>query len=223
MSEDKDLLGDAPKKRSTVSKPNYTADFEKFWAAYPRKTAKFKAFESWQRHVDDETAPMVIADVEKRGRMNFWAADKSKIPMPTTFLNQHRWEDEWVDEVTTRGKENKHVYVPRSEIPKPKEEPEGPLLSGWTMMCNRLMRSYLMACGGVSDVMLQGLVREKKATLDELEPVIAEELEMVDGEERKAKRVEMAYLLAKTMLTRFDQLTGKILCSRMIDKKRSYG
>lgn len=199
---------------TTPKDPKYSDVFNLWWAAYPRKTAKFKAFQSWNKHVDPNVANVVIADTEKRNRMRFWATDKSKIPMPTTFLNQRRWEDEWEDEVKTRGKETVATYRP---MPEAKVD-DTPLMSAWAMMCNRLMRNYLLKCGGFTDAMLSALMREKNKTLAEIEPVIGEEMELAD--DKKAAKIEMAFVLADTLLSRFDSITGRTMKPAVIDMSK---
>lgn len=191
-----------------IVKPKYTAKFEQWWEAYPRKTAKFKAFQSWQSHVDEnETALAVIADTEKRGRMRFWATDKSKIPMPTTFLNQHRWEDEWEDEVKTRGRETLATHTRHSEENVEPEVDTGHGKGYWMSMLHRLGLKYIQLSGGLSDVMVKQMVAEKNKVHAEMIASITEEIEMAS--DKKAAKHEMAWLLAETMLNRFDAMTGR--------------
>jgi len=207
------------KAKKKIVKPQYTELFEKWWAAYPRKTAKFKAFQSWQSHVDEtDTAIVVIADTEKRNRMQFWAADKSKIPMPTTFLNQHRWEDEWEDEVKTRGRENiATAHRSENRMPQAKVD-DGPPMSGWMAMLNRLMFSYLRLLEGTSEAMMKAMVETKNEVFDELESAANEEIASAD-DKSKAKG-DMAYLMAETLLTRLDQLNGKKYMRKIIDTSK---
>lgn len=189
-------------KEKTMAKTTYTPLFEQFWKAYPRRVGKMAAFKSWQSHVDEDDAFMpkaVIDDIEKRNRLRFWHADKSKIPMPSTFLNQHRWEDEdWEDEIKTRGKENMATYKP---MPMPKERDDGPLLSHWELMCNRMMRSYLLLAGGFSDEQLVIFKRVKKTVLGQMLPVIKEE---IDADNSPEKRTEMAWMLGRALMNHLD-------------------
>lgn len=67
--------------------------FEDFWETYPTKREKKKAREAWKRHKLDARADQIIADVEKRQRLDEqWL--RGYIPHPTTYINGHRWEDE---------------------------------------------------------------------------------------------------------------------------------
>jgi len=214
--EDFELGESMPKK--TVKKANYTAMFERFWAAYPRKTAKFKAFSSWVNHVDEkETGGACVADVEKRNRMRFWHVDKAKIPMPTTFLNQRRWEDDWEDEVKTRGKETHATY---RKMPEPSVD-TGPLLSGWETMTNRLMRNYLFKAGGLTDAQLTVFKRVKGRILGQMIPVIDEELAGCESDEsKKAMREEMSWMLAKALMNNLDIDLGMNIGAKVIDMSR---
>lgn len=195
-----------PTKQKRIVKPKYTEAFLRFWKAYPRKTAKLKAFQSWQNHVDEtdrDSVTQIIGDLEKRTRARFWAADQSKIPMPTTFINQHRWEDEWEPEVKTRGKETMATY---SKMPEAKVD-DAPKLSNWRMMLNRIMRDYIFLMGGTTDAMMAALIKTKNDTWAELKQAVNEEIE-ISSDKRKAHN-DMGWLLAETMLNRFDAITSR--------------
>lgn len=74
----------------------YTAEFEAWWAAYPRKSGKVAAFEAYKRAKKKigpgatEKLSSAVADLAKAmaGR------EERFIPHPTTWLNQGRWDDE---------------------------------------------------------------------------------------------------------------------------------
>ena len=69
--------------------------FERFWAAYPRKVAKKKCRQIWDRlKPSQELAEQIVSSVRSYSRTEQWQKDKGEyIPHPTTFLNQARWED----------------------------------------------------------------------------------------------------------------------------------
>lgn len=75
---------------------NYTPEFEAFWRAYPLKVKKGDAFASWRTHV--KTAEQVAATMHALSwqvSQAEWTREGGRaIPHPTTYLNQHRWEDE---------------------------------------------------------------------------------------------------------------------------------
>jgi hypothetical protein len=84
--------GRKPQSKVKYSKVKYSEDFLSFWNAYPRKTAKSTAFQSWGKHVDvplDE----ILKAVDAQKKTEQWK-DPQFIPMPATWLNQRRWEDE---------------------------------------------------------------------------------------------------------------------------------
>lgn len=74
------------------------ADFDRFWAAYPRKTAKAKAREVWKRLRPDEAKlGVILAALERQKQCDQW--QRGIIPHASTWLNQERWEDE----IATQG------------------------------------------------------------------------------------------------------------------------
>lgn len=81
--------GAAAKKQ----KGQYTDDFERFWSAYPRKTGKGYAFECWIKH--SPPTERVLEALEWQKRQEQWVRDDGQyVPMPSTWINQWRWEDE---------------------------------------------------------------------------------------------------------------------------------
>jgi len=81
--------------RRTPIGSDYTPEFELFWEAYPRKVGKMKAFQSWVKHVDQEVISRVMASLEVQKKSRQWNEENGRfIPHPTTWLNQHRWEDQ---------------------------------------------------------------------------------------------------------------------------------
>jgi hypothetical protein len=74
-------------KGKEVCRPN----FETFWNSYPRKEGKGKAWESWRKN--NPPLEQVLKTLEKYERSEQWK-DSQFIPMPATWLNQWRWEDE---------------------------------------------------------------------------------------------------------------------------------
>jgi len=200
-----------------MTKNKYTEQFEKFWTAYPRKTAKFPAFKAWEKQSIEGDAflpKQIIGDIEKRTRLKFWPSDHSKIPHAATWLNQRRWDDEgWEDEIKTReyppGK-----FVPSATEYKPIED-TGPDLSQWEKILNRLWVKYVRAAGGIMPEQVTQSLRIKHGVLKEMEPVIAEELADDDSKE---KRMEMVDMLANTFLLRLDLGLQMKLADRVIRK-----
>lgn len=90
---DKDTDKDIEKEKNKNKSNTYTADFEKFWAAYPKKKAKedaAKAFKSVDVPVD-----VLINAVNAQLRGSDWKKENGRfIPYPATWLRGRRWEDE---------------------------------------------------------------------------------------------------------------------------------
>ncbi len=87
------------------------ADFERFWAVYPKKVGKGdarKAFSKVKAPVDT-----LIAAVEAQKVSTQWTQENGRyIPNPSTWLNQERWEDE----VTTATPTQADFSMSESEI-----------------------------------------------------------------------------------------------------------
>lgn len=77
--------------------------FNEFWAAYPRKDDKKRAWLKFKAIKNlNEVFPDIMADVENKKRSAQWNENGGKyIPMPSTYLNNERWNDE--DTVTRQN------------------------------------------------------------------------------------------------------------------------
>jgi len=73
-------------------------DFETFWKAYPKKEGKQDAIKAWKKAKPDLT--IILAAIQKRKLTEGWR-DRQYIPLPATYINGKRWEDE-LPEVSTR-------------------------------------------------------------------------------------------------------------------------
>ena len=73
-----------------------SSEFTRFWAAYPKKDGKqvaAKAFKSLKP--SSELLDRMLAAVEQQSRSEQWTKEGGKyIPMPGTWINQRRWEDQ---------------------------------------------------------------------------------------------------------------------------------
>lgn len=68
--------------------------FEQFWQAYPKKVGKGDAERKFAQ-VGKGKLPLILAALEWQTKTPGWAKDGGKfIPHPSTWLHQHRWEDE---------------------------------------------------------------------------------------------------------------------------------
>ena len=96
---------------------DYKSDdnFEKFWDQYPRKEAKAKAEKIFKRLTKKEKD--IIFQSLPKHLQNWKTKDRSFIPMPTTWLNQKRFNDEVVIEVTEEDKVKKNdMMIKRKQI-----------------------------------------------------------------------------------------------------------
>lgn len=67
-------------------------EFKKFWAAYPRKTAKDKAWEAWKKK--NPPIDKCLRTLSLLVKTEQWTREDGRfIPHPTTWLNGGRWND----------------------------------------------------------------------------------------------------------------------------------
>ena len=104
-----DALSQTPDPSPVVA---FTHDhyFEEFWATYPRKEKKKEAREIWIRNKLDKIAQMIIDDVRLRQTLHTPWGERSFIPIPTSYLNGERWNDEIINPQATgatNGKSSK--------------------------------------------------------------------------------------------------------------------
>ena len=78
--------------------------FEKFWSAYPKKTAKEQALKAWKKlKPDEKLIDKMLWSLERQKSSVQWTKDGGQfIPYPATWLNGKRWEDETM-EVNSNG------------------------------------------------------------------------------------------------------------------------
>ena len=70
--------------------------FARFWSAYPKKAAKSVAVKAWEKlNPDADLVQTILAALELQRASPQWRKDNGQfIPLPATWLNQRRWEDE---------------------------------------------------------------------------------------------------------------------------------
>ena len=88
-------------KTELETKTNISSDtdlFEEFWKAYPavRHEAKSKARQAWNKlKPDRQLTDSILSALNWQKQTEKWHEDGGRfIPMPATYLNQRRWEDE---------------------------------------------------------------------------------------------------------------------------------
>jgi phage replication O-like protein O len=84
------------KEKVTKEKDTYPESFLKFWTEYPKKQAKadaLKAFKSLKP--DDTLLDLIIGAIRKQRSTYDWQKSNGQfIPLPASWLNARRWEDE---------------------------------------------------------------------------------------------------------------------------------
>lgn len=72
------------------NRPRPLEGFDLFWSAYPRREGKGRAEKAWTKAVR-LASPEKIIDAVKATK---WSDEKQFIPLPASWLNDRRWEDE---------------------------------------------------------------------------------------------------------------------------------
>ena len=68
-------------------------DFDRFWAAYPRKVVKKTTRRTWDKlKPDPDTVEAILNGLEQWKKTPQWQ-NPQYIPHPTTFLSQERWKE----------------------------------------------------------------------------------------------------------------------------------
>ncbi len=83
--------------RCKVELNGHGPSFELFWAAYPKKEGKGACRRWWKEHKpDDVLLGHMLMKIEQAKQTTKWKEREGKfIPMPATWLNQERWDDEY--------------------------------------------------------------------------------------------------------------------------------
>lgn len=69
-------------------------NFDQFWEIYPRRQARKDALKAWNR-IDSSRRAQILRGVQAWRRSDQWLRDEGRyIPMPATFLNGERFDDE---------------------------------------------------------------------------------------------------------------------------------
>ena len=97
IRQDKSAWDNKQEKQRT-KEPILIGDFELFWSSYPKRVSKSSAQKSWQKLSPSvELTQQIVSAVNDRKKTKDWLKDGGQyIPLPATFLNNRRWEDEVV-------------------------------------------------------------------------------------------------------------------------------
>lgn len=90
-------------------------NFELFWSAYPKKQNKAKAKIWFEKNKpNEELMNIILSKLEMFKRTKEWKKNNGQfIPMPTTWLNGKRWEDEIDDSNIEMTDEEQNAEVER--------------------------------------------------------------------------------------------------------------
>lgn len=98
-------------------------NFEKFWQSYPKKQNKSKT-EIWfkKNKPNEELMNLILEKLELFKKTKEWKKNNGQfIPMPTTWLNGKRWEDE-IDEDNIEMTEEEENIMLQEEWERRKKE-----------------------------------------------------------------------------------------------------
>lgn len=90
------------KFNSKCNKCYFEEKFNIFWSKYPKRVGKEKAKKAFFKVcLDDVVFSKILDALEKFKKTNDWIKEKGQyIPYPASWLNQKRWEDEFVVQIT---------------------------------------------------------------------------------------------------------------------------
>lgn len=143
-----------PKKSAKAARPAESPHFDRWWAEYPKHQDRLGALKAWHRHDCDAMVDRIVADTRRLKATAKWKA--GYIPMPATFINGARWEDE-------------SDPVPRQPLPnaygagtalrqEPKPGIEDHTLAGLNLLLLKVMMSYM---GQVPEDCMAQLLRKR--------------------------------------------------------------
>lgn len=122
-----------PKENTPARKLADSPEFEAFWTAYPRKTAKAHAAKAYAKAASQATGEQILAGLANA--VEVWRATRTEtrfIPHPATWLNQGRWADEHPS-LTTQPAARATVTMAQCNEPECNDRHE------WTDGRNRFM------------------------------------------------------------------------------------
>jgi hypothetical protein len=94
-------------------KEQLNTSFGVFWKSYPKKQQKIYAYHWWMKHrPEGEFFDRIIRSLEAQKRLPQWTKDDGQfIPLPATWLNQERWDDEVAVRVSSDSPKPKPVVL----------------------------------------------------------------------------------------------------------------
>lgn len=91
-------------RRKGNAEIEYSENFLEFWKSYPKRSKKPEAFKAWVKNKCDEVADKIESALQWQRTSLDWTKDDGQfIPLPASYLNAHRWEDEPVTAIGAAG------------------------------------------------------------------------------------------------------------------------
>lgn len=92
-------------RQLTLFKLPPNPDFELFWSKYPRREAKIKGREAFERAVKAGVKADKMVEAAERFAKHVIGKDVQFIPLPATWINAGRWDDEY-----SSGKDDDYAW-----------------------------------------------------------------------------------------------------------------
>ena len=102
-----------PISLSNVSTDEPNTDFNEWWSQYPRKENKKKAAEVWRTLSDEDRAAAM--DRLPLFLPRYLSDDPQFTPLPTTWLNGRRWEDQPLPPKSSRVTNGRVDFLAKAE------------------------------------------------------------------------------------------------------------
>lgn len=95
-NKNKNTEQEQEEEKESKEKSSLPLAFDRFWAAYPRHTAKDVARKAFAKlNPSEELLTTILTAIDRQKASSQWQRDGGQyIPHPATWLNQRRWEDE---------------------------------------------------------------------------------------------------------------------------------
>jgi len=119
--KEKDTKKTCPKSdKGTKVRADQESGFNEFWEVVAAKVKRKKALESWIKHKCAEKADQIIDTYVDQLTNRLQYQDATKIPMPSTWLNNHQWDDEGYAEINYqppggKNETNQSIYKTRNQ------------------------------------------------------------------------------------------------------------
>jgi len=190
----------------------YTDDYLEFYEAYPRHEGKAEGQKAWDR-LDMIDRKAALADVEKRNRHKAWSADLRRVQMPGPFLNQRRWEDDWLSTLETRNRDDDKTHRTPTKEYKPVDA--GPELPWPEQMIHRNGMYYIMCAGKSITDDCDGMRAIKREIIRDVVPALKDEIDAEQNDMARRRLVhDHALTILRLFLDRCDKHYGLDIAAR---------